>query len=292
MPLNYGILNKDYRLSMRNPFRLFHYRRDPYCDLPPPDMHYAVHFGVMLEGTMEFHYSTHGRILQLQPGDIFLTAPWEPHCDRGLQQKIDVVNFAVLPERVGMIGVDSDWEWLAPFLTPVENRISTMRGALRQRLLKLANEAAALVTEGEDTATPAAWLRFHEMLLLLIDMPSGASKRQAGNSSPSGINRILPAVYLVRTCQDRPVSLGQAAAACSLGRSRFSSLFQRAMGISFGQFAARARIASVSRAMLQPGTTLKEIASQFGFFDASHFCRVFREHYGCSPQSFRKRLVG
>ena len=80
------VIRWDYHLTPERPVRLFHYRRACYVREPRPDMHYAVHVGVMLAGAMEGHYLEDR--LHLGPGDVWFTGPWEPHVDRGIGQPI------------------------------------------------------------------------------------------------------------------------------------------------------------------------------------------------------------
>jgi len=58
------------------------------------------------------------------------------------------------------------------------------------------------------------------------------------------------------------------------------------------RYILRRRLEECARALedqAQCGRTITEIAFQNGFNDASHFGRVFREHFGCTPREYRQR---
>ena len=79
------------------------------------------------------------------------------------------------------------------------------------------------------------------------------------------------------------------AAACALSPSRFYHLFRNAMGISFGRFALRARLAFAAQHLLYTDHSIRRIADEAGFVDCSHLHRSFVRHYGCAPGEYRAR---
>ena len=74
-----------------------------------------------------------------------------------------------------------------------------------------------------------------------------------------------------------------------MSASRFSELFREALGSSYGQFAARARLSQAARDIATSNLAVEEVAARWGFFDSSHFCHAFKKIYQCSPTEFRKR---
>jgi AraC family transcriptional regulator len=99
----------------------------------------------------------------------------------------------------------------------------------------------------------------------------------------------MPALTLIRTQPHRRVRLGEAAYACGLSATRFAVVFNQTVGLSFGRFALRARLAYVARRLLSANTSIERIASEAGFVDASHLHRTFVRHYGCTPGQYRER---
>jgi AraC-like DNA-binding protein len=88
------------------------------------------------------------------------------------------------------------------------------------------------------------------------------------------------------------VSLEEGATACSLSASRFGSVFRHAMGMSFGQFVLRARLAYATQLMLTTDAPIEAIARELDFTDASHFHHAFQRRYGATPARYREQLGG
>ena len=109
--------------------------------------------------------------------------------------------------------------------------------------------------------------------------------REALNS----FTRIRYALNKVWSSETRPPSLSEAARMCSLSPSRFSELFRRTMGVSYGKFALRVRMSNAAKDLLSGRFSLDEIAQKWGFFDSAHFCHSFKSFYRVSPRQFVSR---
>lgn len=86
-------------------------------------------------------------------------------------------------------------------------------------------------------------------------------------------------------------SVEELAAIAGMSIRTFSDVFKRAKGQSVHQYQLNSKLEqafTVVRA--EPGRTLSDIASQFGFYDAYHFSRVFKNRYGFSPKHFRRGI--
>jgi AraC-like DNA-binding protein len=99
----------------------------------------------------------------------------------------------------------------------------------------------------------------------------------------------MPALRLAHSSPVRRVSLAEAAAACNLSRARFCLLFRNTIGLTFGEFCLRARLALAARQLLDGNASTDVIADHTGFSDASHFHHNFLKRYGCTPSNYRRR---
>jgi AraC-like DNA-binding protein len=159
---------------------------------------------------------------------------------------------------------------------------------MRQRVIEIGHE---LMNEIEEK--PAAWqtmVRLHVMrlLVLLARMPARQPEAKRASRPDSGqLARIMPALSLVHSQRDRRTSLAEAATACGLSPSRLGVIFRRTMGLSFGRFALRARLAHAAHLLLNTDQPIQSIAHQTGFTDDSHFHHTFRKSYGRTPSEYR-----
>ncbi len=273
----------DHHLSLREPLRLHHYRYDGASPaLSLPDTHYALHLGIGLCGALRVSLPGHERLVE--PGDIWLTSCWEPHWGEP-RGPTEVVLCTVLLEALGSLDPFGRTPWESPFLAVPEER-PRLSESWRSRMRPLAAALADLADSGDASGGVAAWLSFHQALLLVLQAWTAGS---APGTLPvaGGRPRVQPAIDLIRRRRGEPVRVAEAARACGLSPSRFSELFRQALGGTFAQFALRARLAGAAGDIRGTSLPLKVIAERWGFYDPSHFFRVFRRHFGGGPQEFR-----
>lgn len=85
------------------------------------------------------------------------------------------------------------------------------------------------------------------------------------------------------------LSLSRLAAAACISRFHFARLFRARMGMSPMQYVRRERIAMAQYLLRSNGTpSLSRIAAALGFFDQSHFTRVFGRMTGQSPGEYAR----
>lgn len=92
--------------------------------------------------------------------------------------------------------------------------------------------------------------------------------------------------HLNKTPQDR-LALGQAASMAGLSTGYFSRLFAGEVGISFREYALRARLERARHLLEETDMPVGQVAAALGYDDVYLFSRQFRRRYGASPKHFR-----
>ena len=277
----------DHELSSERPCRLYHFVSKATVGDVRPDMHYSAHLGILLNGEFDSVYPDFTKTNT--QGDVWFTSPWEPHAAKRTGKATDILLFSALPERIGEIGLETDIEWLSPFLVSPASRPVVGNLHLREKILKLGMELKEIADSPSKTPGDSAycWLKFHELLLTLIRGTNFNEFLRASNM-PTLMERIAPSLKLARSARGEFPSIEDAAASCGLGRSRFSAIFKEAMGVSFAKFAARARIGTAAVDVKRNLIPIKEIAEMYGFHDESHFNHAFKRHFKLTPGEYRK----
>jgi len=99
------------------------------------------------------------------------------------------------------------------------------------------------------------------------------------------------AVRLMRS-SDVPESLEDLAAAAGLSLSRLSKVFKAQMGVGLVDFRNRGRMESFLNLYGQGRRlSITTAALEAGFGSYPQFHRVFRDHMGCSPAEYRRKLA-
>jgi AraC-like DNA-binding protein/quercetin dioxygenase-like cupin family protein len=274
----------DYHLTPETPFYVYQQFAPPKHSIVPPDVHYSLHFGIMLKGAFEVVYSDSCELKK--SGDVWFCGPWEPHAAHRIGVETEIILITIMPEKLGDIGLGGSVNWMQPFVIPVANRPHVTNDVMRAKVLSMAREIEEIAEKKELEMNIALWLKLHELLLFLIKSNNfyNGSKMKDQNVI---FERIQPAIKLVREMTGRPIALEEAASACCLGKSRFCVLFQAAMGTTFAKYATRTRISMAASYIKKNNCLIKEIAEMWGFFDESHFYRVFKKYFKCSPSEYR-----
>lgn len=77
-----------------------------------------------------------------------------------------------------------------------------------------------------------------------------------------------------------------------LSPETFRKRFARAVGIPPARFQKQKKIERACAALYQGSLSLKQLASDLGFFDEFHFSKAFKQVVGQSPSVYRRRLGG
>lgn len=74
---------------------------------------------------------------------------------------------------------------------------------------------------------------------------------------------------------------------CYLSPNYIGSYFKRNMGVTLSDYMAEYRFKLIEQRLQYSRDSLKEIAADFGFFDASHLNKFFKKHSGVNPSDYR-----
>jgi len=249
------------------------------------DVHRALEIGILLSGKQDRHFED--IIIHMEAGDIYLNAAWEPHGWRATAPRTELLVIHFLPEFLGE-ETFGDISWLSPFVAPPRQRPQVTTDAMRQRVLAIGQEMSAEAEERRRRWLPGQRLALLQLLYTICrdwDPPRRDGRR--ARLRASNLARIVPAVELVQANPGRRVTLAEAAEACSLSVSQFLNVFRQTMGLSFGKFALRHRLAQGAQLLLSTDLPTAAIAEKLGFEDASHFHHAFAKLYGATPAEFR-----
>lgn len=248
-------------------------------------LHHELEVTVCLEGRVRRFFGDDAKVYGA--GDVWFVGSWEPHAIEVLEEPNrtavlifppDLLTDHPPPEAPGI-----DWGW--PFKSPLAKR-PVVPEEQRGRVLDIGERICRC---GRDEG-PFAPVRMHGLLFELLSLVyewHGAEVRHDVGATRDQ-QRLRPAIRLVNSRQDR-VTIDEAAAACGVGRSAFTELFRRVMGVSFAQFALRHRFGRAAEAVAEGELPIKAIARQWGFANESHLTRVFRQFLGCTPGEHRAR---
>jgi AraC-like DNA-binding protein len=224
-----------------------------------------------------------GNLFNVQPGELFITWPGEPHGGEGNMMhpcELYWIIFRLSPGS-GSFG-----------LTPAET------AALHKALLALRCrkfKAPQNMTGYFDRMLTALRSRdpFKQtkvnatMQLLLCDLLSAETAARKSPQTATGTLRFRDLIRKLNETCSEPLTVETLAAKAGLKTSRFRVLFCQETGFSPVEYLTRLRIQKAKTMLLQGDAPVTDIAFDLGFSSSQYFARTFRKLTGLSPRNFR-----
>ncbi|UXH79245.1 helix-turn-helix transcriptional regulator [Roseateles amylovorans] len=233
-----------------------------------PHEHEDGHFIVVLSGL--YRSSARGVDTLLEPGGVLWNPPGTRHVD----------TFAGTGGRFLALSVKAD---LAQALGLADGGARRLLGATRQAALALAAQPLTSdlggLLDAEETCQ-------HLCLLTRGGPERGEALWQPGaeRGEPLWLRRCME--QLLEECE-QPLQLAALARTAGVHPVSMSRAFRRHYGISPGQLQRRAQLNRAAQ-RLKEGRPIAEVAASLGFADQSHFTRLFRAEYRCTPAAWRE----
>ncbi|MBV8645732.1 MAG: helix-turn-helix transcriptional regulator, partial [Candidatus Eremiobacteraeota bacterium] len=122
---------------------------------------------------------------------------------------------------------------------------------------------------------------------LALELVAQLALRGAGRTEPAP--RWIGAAREMIAAQYDAVTPGAIARAFDLDASYVARAFRMHVGRTLGDEIRAVRIARAARRFVaEPAAVLAEVAAEAGFFDQSHFSRVFKRVVGVTPRHYRE----
>lgn len=270
----------DWGLSEENPFfiRICEYPPGINCCNIQPDFHEAIHLNVLLEGDLNRENDSLKITSQLQ-----ITAPWEPHGEtlrskNGAKYCMTVISPSFLKKVLYPQG-DKFFAFLS---FPAEERKKMIIEYDLDRHAKIfAENIKRCGVEDTLYCWKAALNCFMD---ILHDLPHLEKRRAEENT----FLRLLPALKKIGSGKG-VTTAEEAALLCKMSVSRFRTLFKENFQKSFAAYELQHRLKGASEDIFHGRLTVKDAAWQWGFFDASHFSRLFKQTFGCTPGKYKDK---
>ena len=100
---------------------------------------------------------------------------------------------------------------------------------------------------------------------------------------------LLPIIQLMERTIAEPLTMRAIVGISGLSRRQVERLFQQQLGVAPKRFYCQIRIERAQSLLLNSGMPILDVAVATGFASHSNFSKVFRDHFGCTPQTMRAR---
>jgi AraC-like DNA-binding protein len=126
-------------------------------------------------------------------------------------------------------------------------------------------------------------------LVVLLRRHLQSSRRTGTPPALFSDARIGRAIAAILDCPSADHSVTSLAREAGMSRSAFARDFRATLGVTPMEFVARIRLNLARRLLVSTVRPVEAIAAEVGFKSRSHFSRVFKDHYGTDPSTFRRR---
>ena len=100
---------------------------------------------------------------------------------------------------------------------------------------------------------------------------------------------LRPVTEYIQSHYSEDITVEGLAAMIGKSPSRFRSQFGRTFGISPGSYITATRLNAARRLLETTDKLVSEIAAETGFWDQSHFTKIFKRERGVTPGEYRRR---
>ena len=234
----------------------------------PLHSHDRATVAVILRGSFDglIHTTSHPC-----PAATLLTEPaGELHGNRFEHAGAEVLTVQPDPER-------------AELLEPLSGVLGEVNHIRDRSIAAVASRAAGEVVAPDGVAPLAVEGLILEMLALI------ARSRAA---SAVGVERRRPgwledARLLLHDRQLQPLRVGEVAKAVGVHPVHLARVFRAHFGMSAGAYVRALRLNWAAERLAACEDPIAQIALQAGFYDQSHFTRLFKRQFGCTPLAYR-----
>ena len=240
-------------------------------------------------------FATHKRKWSLRPGQITVTRPWQEH--RVGDPLVGASHLRWLIIDVEVRRPHQPWKWPSWIglsktdLTRLTNHLQHNEHPVWEGdpAISAAFHALEDVADHPDSPTMESALRLSTSNLLLALLRAFDSRPVTSDERLTSPRRAVQ-MFLSELDDhvDHAWTLEEMAAACSMGRSQFSSRCRELTNMSPLEFLTYRRIELAASELLSaPSRSITDIAFAHGFQSSQYFATTFRRQRGKSPREHR-----
>jgi len=139
--------------------------------------------------------------------------------------------------------------------------------------------------------------RVDGILQIMNIIATSPHKRYIINNEPNNFDdqhysdRLLLVLSYIKDNIRENVSLEQVAEVACMTVSSFCRFFKNRMKKTFSQYLVELRMDEASKLLIRTDKSISEITYLCGFNSDSHFCKVFKQHFGISPYQYKKTFL-
>lgn len=232
----------------------------------------------------------------LQPGDLTITRPWQPH--RLGNPHIGAGRLHWLILDIGVRQPHQEWRW-PDWIVLTGEDLAELTDFLRRNeqpvwksgsnISRCFRQMTECVNGDVESSASKLMIYINELLLNLLELFRSQKVHLSASLTTA---RRSTELFLgsIKNSLDEPWTLVSMAEACGLGVTRFVHYCKELTNLSPMQYLNQMRLESAARTFREnPEASITETAFQCGFSSSQYFATLFRKQYKCTPRAYKKR---
>ena len=110
-----------------------------------------------------------------------------------------------------------------------------------------------------------------------------------GDITPEWYGALRKAIAHIDRHYKEDIPLADLAVTAGMSKSTFRRVFTMRLSISPGEYISTIRINHARKLLAETSATVDQIAHECGFYDQSHFTKIFKRMRGITPGEYRRR---
>lgn len=169
--------------------------------------------------------------------------------------------------------------------------------AKRSEITDINNEVETLKKQVELVVNPdgsAEWQETNNVPIYgkngnIIGIMGVVKNKDDGSNKPHSPKPFSTVLEFIERNYGSRIEIPQLAKLANLSLSQFEKKFRKFFGVTPIRYVNQHRVAKACIELKQSSTAVTKIATDVGFYDHSHFFRVFKKYIGISPGEYREQ---
>lgn len=255
----------------------------PFDDAFGEHSHNCVEIVVIIKGNSEHFINEVKR--PAVPGAVFFIMPGDVHRFTSCKT-IEHFTISCTAELLVFFGIDIN------VLHGISQKLSANKSFCCQLNSLELYSAQKLLHQMNDEFSKLGQftnkLKFHSLFTLFLAIIAQAEERRKNAGEIGDKHYVENIEQFIREHFESKLQLQQLAKYCHHSVSQLIRKFRQYYGCTPIAYQQKLRLAHAEELLIKSSFTITEIAYKCGFTSGNYFSKQFHQHYGTSPQQFRK----